>query len=302
LEVLLVDDYKSELGDCKEVLKQLPDDSVNLIFTSPPYADARKYATYVGIHPNEYADWWLERTPEFQRVLAPTGTLILNIKERVVNGQRSRYVHHIIDGMVEDQGWFWTENWIWHKRNCVPGKWPNRFRDSWEHLHQFNLQPGFDMHQDAVRVPIGDWAKHRLTHLSEKDRERQASGTGSGFGKDVSQWLKSDTVYPSNVLHLSTETGNRKHSAAFPEALAEFFCLLFTESGDTVLDPFQGSGTTGVVAARMGCHYVGIDTDVGFTADAKTRIAAGLAAASDPVTERQAALARFAKNHTSFRS
>jgi DNA modification methylase len=77
------------LGDCKEVLKTLPDDSVDLIFTSPPYADQRK-KTYGGIHPDDYVEWFLPIAAELKRVLKPSGTFILNIKEKVVNGERSR--------------------------------------------------------------------------------------------------------------------------------------------------------------------------------------------------------------------
>jgi site-specific DNA-methyltransferase (adenine-specific) len=75
------------------------------------------------------------------RVLKPTGTFILNIKEKVVNGERSTYAIELILAMKK-QGWLWTEELIWHKKNCYPGKWPNRFRDAWERLLQFN-KPGF---------------------------------------------------------------------------------------------------------------------------------------------------------------
>lgn len=77
------------LGDCKKVLKTLPDDSVDMIFTSPPYADQRK-KTYGGIHPDDYVEWFLPIAAELKRVLKPSGTFILNIKEKVVNGERSR--------------------------------------------------------------------------------------------------------------------------------------------------------------------------------------------------------------------
>src|SRR5690348_2770296 len=83
------------LGDCKEELKKLPDHSVDLIVTSPPYADQRK-ATYGGIHHNRYVEWFLPISKELLRVLKPTGTFILNIKEKVVDGERSTYVMELI--------------------------------------------------------------------------------------------------------------------------------------------------------------------------------------------------------------
>lgn len=246
-----------KLGDCTEVLKDLPDKSVDLIITSPPYADQRKN-TYGGIHPNKYVEWFLPISKELLRVLKPSGTFILNIKEKVVNGERSTYVIELILEMRK-QGWLWTEEFIWHKKNSYPGKWPNRFRDNWERLLQFNKERKFNMYQEEVMVPMGDWAKTRLKNLSQKDKIRDESKVGSGFGKNISNWVDRDKVYPTNVLHLATECNNKDHSAAFPEGLPEWFIRLFSKPGDVILDPFMGSGTTNFVAQKMNRNSIGID-------------------------------------------
>jgi DNA modification methylase len=123
-------------GDCLETLDDYPDNFFDLIITSPPYADSRSH-TYGGVSPAKYVDWFLPRSEQFLRVLKPTGTFILNIKERVVGGERSTYVLELILALRK-QGWLWTEEFIWHKKNCHPGKWPNRFRDAWERCLQFN--------------------------------------------------------------------------------------------------------------------------------------------------------------------
>lgn len=245
------------LGNCEEILKQLPENSVDLIFTSPPYADQRKN-TYGGIHPDEYVEWFLPITNELLRVLKPTGTFVLNIKEKVVEGERSTYVLELILALRK-QGWLWTEEFVWHKKNCYPGKWSNRFRDSWERLLQFNKNKKFNMYQDAVKVPIGDWAKGRLKNLSETDKIRDNAKNGSGFGKNISNWIGKETVYPTNVIHLATECQNKNHPAAFPESLPEWFIKLFTKEGDTVLDPFVGSGTTLIVSQKMKRNSIGIE-------------------------------------------
>ncbi len=245
------------LGDSKEILKGLDDNSVDLIVTSPPYADQRN-GTYGGIRHDRYVEWFLPVSEQLLRVLKPEGTFILNIKEKVVDGERSTYVMELILEMRK-QGWLWTEEFIWHKKNCYPGKWPNRFRDAWERLLQFNKTRKFNMYQEAVMVPMGDWSKSRLRKLSETDKIRDNSKVGSGFGKNISNWLTRDKAYPTNVLHLATECSNKNHSAAFPEELPEWFIKLFTRENDIVLDPFMGSGTTLIVANRMMRHSIGID-------------------------------------------
>lgn len=245
------------LGDCREVLRELPADSIDLIFTSPPYADRRKN-TYGGISPDHYVEWFLPISQELLRVLKPDGTFILNIKEKAENGERHTYVIELILEMRK-QGWLWTEEFIWHKKNCYPGKWPNRFRDAWERLLQFNKTKHFKMFQEEVMIPMGDWAEKRLKNLSQTDKIRDTSRVGSGFGKRVANWLEREKVYPTNVLYLATETKNRNHSAVFPDALPEWFIKLFTREGDTVLDPFMGSGTTLRVAKRMRRNGIGIE-------------------------------------------
>ena len=105
---------------------------------------------------------------QFLRVLKSSGTFILNIKERVFNSERHTYVIELILEMKK-QGWLWTEEYIWHKKNCHPGKWPNRFRDAWERCLQFNKSKKFKMYQKAVMVPMGKWADTRLKHLGKND-------------------------------------------------------------------------------------------------------------------------------------
>lgn len=151
------------LGDAKQELGKILDNSIDLIVTSPPYADQRK-STYGGIHPDKYVEWFLPISKELLRVLNTSGTFILNIKEKVVNGERSTYVMELILAMRK-QGWLWTEEFIWHKKNSYPGKWANRFRDSWERLLQFNKDKHFNMYQEEVMVPMGDWAKTRLKNI-----------------------------------------------------------------------------------------------------------------------------------------
>jgi site-specific DNA-methyltransferase (adenine-specific)/site-specific DNA-methyltransferase (cytosine-N4-specific) len=258
-------------GDSREELKRFASDSVDLIFTSPPYADSRKH-TYGGIHSDRYVEWFLPFVDEFFRVLKPSGSFVLNIKEKVVDGERHTYVLDLITSMRK-RGWLWTEEYIWHKKNCYPGKWPNRFRDAWERCLHFTKSRHFSMYQESVMVPMGDWRHSRLRKLSETDRVRDESKVKSGFGKKIENWIGRDLAYPTNVLHLATECGNKSHSAAFPEDLPAWFIKLFTKKDDLVLDPFLGSGTTVVASARLLRKFVGIEINANYCELAREHLA-----------------------------
>ena len=248
-------------GDCLEVMDEaLEPECVHLIVTSPPYADKRK-ATYGGVRPSEYVDWWMPRARQMKRVLRQDGSLVVNIKEHVVRGERSTYVLELILAMREE-GWLWTDEYIWHKTTASPGKWPNRFRDCWERLLHFTKDRHFAMYQEAVMVPTGDWAAKRLAKLGENDLFRHESATGSGVGRNMSAWRDRPMAYPSNVLHGSPVAHSKGHSAAYPDWLPEWFIRLFTVKGNVVLDPFSGSHTTARVARRMGRVGIGIEKDL----------------------------------------
>ena len=145
------------------------------------------------------------------------------------------------------------------KRNSVPGKWPNRFRNAWERCIHFTKERKFAMYQEAVMAPMGDWRHTRLKSLRKADQVHKVSSTGSGFTRKAENWIGREMAYPTNVLHLATECANKGHSAVFPESLPEWFIKLFTKAGDTVLDPFMGSGTTLKVSQRLERHSIGIE-------------------------------------------
>ena len=266
--------HHNNCADAALVLERFgPRPPVHLIITSPPYADARK-KHYGGPHPDDYVDWFIPLAEKLRDILADDGSFVLNIKERVVKGERHTYVHDLVQAM-RGIGFLWTEGYIWRKTNSMPGYWPNRLRDGWEHLFHFTKQRKFKMNQQAVSVPVSEATKKRVAKLNDRnDVVRYESATGSGFGKNISNWAGKERVLPDNVLELSAVTKDVGHPAAFPAAIPEFFIKLLSDDGDIVLDPFSGSGTTAAAAAQLGRIGVGLDLDYASHQNAVSRLLA----------------------------
>jgi DNA modification methylase len=171
-----------------------------------------------------------------------------------------------------DKGWYAIDDYIWHKTNPMPGKWPTRLRDGWEYCFHLakSKRPYFD--SGAVRKPIGDWVKTRMNNLGEKDLSRHNSVNDSGFGRDLSKWSNKATVLPSNVLSAAVVGKNKNHPAVFPVELPTFFIKLLSPLGGLVIDPFGGSGTTGIAALQTGRNSVIIDNNPSYIQAAIERI------------------------------
>lgn len=261
-------------GDSAQWLPLLPTASVDLWFTSPPYADARAYSR---IHPDRYVDWFLPFGTEMLRAAKPTGWLVLNIKNRVarsgpLRGQRHPYVYQLVIAL-QQQGWRWLETYIWSKPNGVPGRFGPRTKDSFEYVYTFarGPRPFFDL--DAIRVP------YRTTPDEIERRKLDRLGrrtTGAGFGRDRTKTYLNGGADPGNVVAIpqtyNQYRGAGGHTAAMPEGLAEFFIKACSPAGGVVLDPFAGSGTTAVVARRLGRRAGGLDIHADFVSAAGERL------------------------------
>ena len=244
--------------DSRHVLEEYKG-QVDLIVTSPPYADARRNH-YDSVHPDDFADWFLTFHDSFYDALKPSGSLVINIKDRVVNGVRHRYVWHTIEKLCE-KGWYAIDDYIWHKTNPMPGYWPTRLRDGWEYCFHLAKQRKPYFNADAVRKPIGDWAETRLNKLGKNDTSRHNSANKSGFGRDLSRWVGKKTVLPSNVISSAVVGKNKQHPAVFPLDIPRFFIKLLSPEYGLVIDPFGGSGTTGLVALQENRHCILIDNN-----------------------------------------
>ncbi|MBI4798514.1 MAG: site-specific DNA-methyltransferase [Desulfarculus sp.] len=265
-------------GDALDLLPRLPRASVDLFFTSPPYADARAYSR---IHPDSYKDWFLPFAGAMFEATSPSGSLVLNIKNRVANsgplkGQRHPYVYELVLAL-QHIGWRWIETYIWAKPNAVPGRFGPRTKDSFEYVYHFarGAKPYFDL--NAVRVPYkadpAEIARRKLDRLGRRN-------TQAGFGRDRTKTYLLGGADPGNVVSVPQTYNQYKgvaHTAAMPEGLAEFFVKVASPRGGIVIDPFAGSGTTMVVARRLGRRAGGFEIHEHFIEVARQRIAEDVA-------------------------
>jgi site-specific DNA-methyltransferase (adenine-specific) len=241
-------------GDNRDVLKQFSN-CFDLIMTSPPYADARK-SHYDSVEPENYHEWLATFHSVFWQALKPTGSLILNIKDRIVDGTRCHYVWKAID-QLERLGWYCIDDYVWNKPNPYPGRWPTRLKDGWEYC--FHLSPTKKPYFNADAVRVHDKGSLKKFKLKSIDYQYTASKTGSGFYYKRANFSGKTMALPSNVVMISSVTYNTGHPAAFPVGLPEFFIKLLTPEKGLVLDPFAGSGATAIAAAKCGRNSVLID-------------------------------------------
>lgn len=262
-------------GDALDWLPRLPAGGVDLFFTSPPYADARAYSR---VHPDRYVEWFLPFARAMYDASAETGSLIVNIKNRVANrgplkGQRHPYVYELVLAL-QHMGWRWVETYIWAKPNAVPGRYGPRTKDAFEYVYHFarGARPHFDL--NAVRVPYRADEAEIARRAKDKLGRRN---TEAGFGRDRTKTYLHGGADPGNVVSVPQTYNQHRgvaHTAAMPEGLAEFFVRCASPAGGIVLDPFAGSATTVVVARRLGRRSGGLEIHADYVAEGRRRIAA----------------------------
>jgi DNA modification methylase len=251
-------------GDARKVLRHWPDQLVDLCLTSPPYFQQRDYgvAGQLGQEqtPEAYIDRLVQVLDAAGRVLKDSGSLYLNLgdsyRERSLLGLPWRVALRLTT-----RGWLLRNTIIWHKLNSLPTSATTRFRNSHEYLFFFTKAPGYYFNLDAVREPHRTKTKTQQAETRPHGSSRKIRGgnfPGHPLGKN-----------PADVWSLHTENRPKKyivpgydfagHFAPFPESLCEKPILASCPPSGTVLDPFIGSGTTAVVAQRLGRNFLGID-------------------------------------------
>lgn len=261
------------VGESQALLARLPPASVDLILTSPPYADARAYSR---IPPDQYEAWFSPYAQAMQTVLKPSGSLLLNINDRIarsgpLRGQRHPYVYRLVLALQE-AGWRWMETYIWEKPNAMPGRFGPRLKDAFEYVYHFARgdRPYVDV--DAVRVPYKTEAAEIAQRQTRGSRRRT---TAAGFGRDRARTYGRGGADPGNVISIPQSYNQHNgvaHTAPMPEALADFFIRFACPPRGIVIDPFAGSGTTVLAARRLGRQAAGFDRQGPFVVAGRERL------------------------------
>ena len=243
-------------GDCREletVSALMDGQEINVAFTSPPYASQRTYDESSGfkpIKPDAYVDWFEAVQANVRAHLAVDGSWFVNIKEHCDDGQRSLYVKDLTLAHVRQWDWRFVDELCW-KKNGVPGGWPNRFKNDWEPV--FHYSSGESVKFNPLSVG----------HESKKIRVYEGGASFSGHGNiTVEGEFTEGIARPGNVIKESGSGGN--HPAAFPVGLPSFFIKAYSDPSDAIFDPFLGSGTTLIAAAKEGRVCYGVEISPGY--------------------------------------
>ena len=250
-------------GDCFELIKNQPDNSVDLVITSPPYSDIVNYGKNVSTKkPDDYVDWILPLFKEIYRVLKPSGSFILNINDKCEGGYRSTYIYDLISRNNRETKLKLYDTYIWHKRNGIPNGSQKRFRNTTEFIFHFC--------KDAKQIKF--YMDRVLQEPKESTSDRYKYDLDNGQGEVIDgvrvkvkrdKKIETDKVRPENVVRFSTAAASRdntiKHPAPYHKDLPLYYINLLTDEDDIVLDPFSGIATTGIACKELNRKYIGYE-------------------------------------------
>lgn len=286
-------------GDALDVLRSMPDQDVDCIVTSPPYFGLRDYGSegQYGLEasPAEYVETMRALFSEARRVLADDGTLWLNLGDSYnntssgQNGTGSTGItggrHDRIGGRrtslpsrlpaknlmgipwrvafaLQDDGWILRNSIIWAKPNAMPESVTDRLSTRHENLFMFSKSRRYWFDLDPIREEQSPVSIARATRADMRGKEGWADAYHGNPPTGLARQSERDTSIgrnPGDVWNIATQPFPGAHFAVFPTAIPERCIQAGCKPGGTVLDPFSGSGTTGLAAARHGRRYVGID-------------------------------------------
>ncbi len=275
------------LGDSLELLNQLPDKSINLVMTSPPFALQRE-KEYGNKGQHEYLEWLTQFAEVVYRKLKDDGSFVLDLGGAYEKGKpvRSLYNFRVPIHFCDEIGFFLAEDFYWFNPSKLPSpiEWVNkrkiRAKDSVNTVWWFSKSEFPKADVSKVLTEYSDRMK-KLLEDPEKfyDPKKRPSGhdIGTGFGKD------NGGAIPSNLLQIPNSDSNgqylrgcktlglKAHPARFPSKLPEFFIRFLTDPGDLVVDIFAGSNTTGFVAEQECRYWLAFENELQYLASSSLR-------------------------------
>jgi DNA modification methylase len=262
------------LGDSVALLRALPDASVDLVVTSPPYA-LHFEKEYGNVSKEDYVLWFRPFAQEILRVLKDTGSFVLNIGGSYNEGVPTRSLYHfkLLVDLVENCGFFLAQECFWHNpaKLPAPAEWVNvrrmRVKDSVEYVWWLSKTEWPAANNRNVLVPYSkDMEKLIKRGLRETVRpsghnitSKFAEDRGGSIPTNLLEWGNNDSN--SDFMKACKANGVRSHPARFPAVLPDFFIRLLTGPGDLVLDPFAGSNTTGRIAENLDRSWLAFELD-----------------------------------------
>ncbi|NJS37513.1 MAG: site-specific DNA-methyltransferase [Brachymonas sp.] len=259
-------------ADSLEILRALPNDSVDLVVTSPPYALHFK-KEYGNANQADYVNWLMPFAHEIKRVIKPTGSFVLNIGGAWQPGSPTRSLYHYrtLLALVDDVGFDLAQEFFWYNpaKMPAPAEWVNvrriRVKDSVEYIFWLVKDPQAKADNRKVLQPYSEDMK-RLIKRGIKDTVRPSGHViNASFATDQGGSIPSNLIQCGNnesnsdYIKKSKATGTKVHPARFPAELPRFFIEFLTQEGDLVLDPFAGSNTTGQVAQNLSRRWLSVE-------------------------------------------
>ena len=275
------------VGDCEAVMKRMPEKSIDLVLTSPPYADQREYGvTDASINPDGYVKWFLPKAKQIYKLLKDDGSFVLNINDKVVGNFQHLYVFELVLELCRQVGFHLVRDYIWYNPATPPNVYSRggygRTKKSHEYCFWFSKSEEWNFELDPIRKPYSKDMQKYLEGKGKGDRNQNTRPSTHNFNCEKT-WTNNGGSDPGSVLEIANTSSNDMfiklckekdiaHPARFPEKLAEFFILSGSVEGDIVLDPFSGSGTTAVVAQKNGRRWIGIDANEQYNELAEARM------------------------------
>jgi len=266
-------------GDSVELFNQLEEKSIDLVITSPPYADTLSYGKKIKCFaPENYVEWFMGIAKGVDKSLKETGSFILNINDKIIKKQRSTYVFELVLAMCQETSLKFYDTYIWSKKSSLPCGGDSRMNDAFEYIFHFVKDcDNFKNFLDPIREPHSESSIQRAKYSIAYKKTIADDGIVTRHKKDI--LLNPKGKKPGNVFQFNTAGASKSHGhpAAFHTEMPSFFIKWLTEANDIVLDPFMGSGTTAEACIINNRNFIGFEKNEEYIPMCNSRVSEAFA-------------------------